>query len=76
MRVLSVCSAGCGVQIRGARRKDIFLLQNLKTDSVFFFYVLLTVHPNVMIVFFTNLTHKFFTILCTEPSHKESDVTR
>jgi len=28
------------------------------------FYVLLTVHPNTMIVFFTNLMHKFFILIC------------
>ena len=27
-----------------------------------FFYVLLTVHPNIMIVFFTKLKHKFFVL--------------
>jgi len=34
MMVSSVYSTGCGVQMRGARPKDIFLLQNLKIDSV------------------------------------------
>ena len=28
-----------------------------------FFYISLTVHPNLMIVFFTNLMHKFFILI-------------
>ena len=28
-----------------------------------YLYILLTVHPNVMIVFFTNLMHKFFNLI-------------
>ena len=27
------------------------------------FYVLLNVHPNIMIVFFTNLMHRFFILI-------------
>ena len=27
------------------------------------FYILLTEHPNIMIVLFTNLTHKFFILI-------------
>ena len=29
----------------------------------FFFNIFLTVHPNIMIVFFTNLIHKFFILI-------------
>jgi len=39
------------------------------------FYILLNVHPNIMIVFFTNLVHKFFILssrnLWSELSPKE-----
>jgi hypothetical protein len=34
MMVSCVCSTGCRVQMRGARPNDIFLLQNVKIDSV------------------------------------------
>jgi len=30
---------------------------------IIFFMFLLTVHPNIMIVFFTNLMHKFFILI-------------
>ena len=32
-------------------------------DTVLFFHVLLTVRPNIMIVFFINLIHKFFILI-------------
>jgi len=28
-----------------------------------YFYTLLTVHPNIMIIFFTNLMYKFFVLI-------------
>ena len=50
-------------------------LRRLSDNCVQYFYILLTVHPNIMIDFFTNLMHKFFIlILFYTPVHVSSSI--
>jgi hypothetical protein len=48
---------------KGKHTLDSLQLVVYRYESCINFYILLTVHPNIMSFFFTNLMHKFFILI-------------
>jgi len=64
LTVSQFCVFICGIPSwRWLKMTETCRSLNVVSNYCVNFYVLLTVHPNIMIVFFTNLIHKFFILI-------------
>jgi len=55
--------SSCSICMIKKKTRTALFRKCIYSDIFFFFYVLLTAHPNLMIIFFSSLIHKFIILI-------------